>query len=278
VAYQAFLYRDYFWEKPIRAYLETHAAISPAIDSRKRIECLIRLSQQFPIFHPKSDFHDANCDMVIAFTDETKKTGAFLDRYLQKEYQLERTLFSTLEIFVVIPNRLAAFLQHHADEGAPCRLRDATSEDMPVLSRLFNQPPPGGELKMMMTKEELEYHLFGGKGHRTTVLEEGGSMKGFIHAYPMKAIRNMKPTSYLAIEFLYYDSYRPGVFALLLNAAVQHGRDLGIRTISLENTTYLENRDFKDAGLVPALRKMLLSVAEREKLLPPGGRYRGDVK
>jgi hypothetical protein len=278
VAYQAFLYREYAWERTMKAYLETHAAISPSIDPRKRLECVLRLSQQFPIFHERSKFHDANCDMVIAFTDETKKTGSFLDRYLKKEYQLERTVFSILEFFLVIPNRLAAFLQQHAENLVLYCVRDATSRDIPTLTRLFNEPASGGELKLVMGKEELEYHLFGAKGHRTTVLEKGGSIKGFINYYPMRAIRNMKTSSYLVIEFLYYEYYCPEFLALLLNAAVQHARSLGIRTISLENPTYLEKRDFKDVGLIPALRKMLLSVAERDKILPPAGIYRGDIK
>jgi hypothetical protein len=253
-------------------------AISPSFDSEKRMQCINRFWKQIPIFHERSEFHDENCDMVIGFIDQSKKTAPKIDKYLKNNFQIGLTPFSVLEIFLVIPNRLRGFLNQHADALSRYRVRYANSKDIPTLITLFNQPSSDRELKMAMSPEELEHHLFGGNYHYTAVLEEDGRIKGFINYYPMKGVKYLKQYSSVNIEFIHYEYYCPKLVALLIDRAIQYAEEIGTRIVAIENTSYLHKEDFKDFGLASGLRKMVLVACEKEKLLPIGGIFRGDVK
>jgi hypothetical protein len=131
---------------------------------------------------------------------------------------------------------------------------------------------------MVMREDELEYHLFGGNAHHTAVLEEDGRMKGFIQYYPMKGVKYLKEYSSVIIEFIHYEYYCPEILAFLMNRAVQFADEIGTRIIAIENTSYLHKENFKDLGLASGLRKMVFYGIEKERLLPIGVIFRGDVK
>jgi hypothetical protein len=282
IAYQSFIYRRISChDREIKAFLNTHLAVSPHIDLRLRMDCMLQLAEQTLLFHPDSECHDPACEATYAFVEEGKPLKSLGDKLSAKYFHVERKTCSKFNQFVVMPARLRTYLQENPLLERSFTLRSATEKDVPQLTQLFNQIPEEPLLVMTLTEDELCYYCFGHSAHKTALVEYKGTIAAFITYYPLETVKNGEVSLYVLIDFLIADrmhEHSRDCLATLLLEAVNHAEDIGAKAVVLENATYLDYDTYRPLGLMPSFRKMNLMLVGKDDSIEYSGNFRCDVK
>jgi hypothetical protein len=279
VAYQGFLHRTIsYCGRPLNAYLNTHAAISPLLPYDLRMNCGFQLIKQHILFDHESQFYADDCDLVYAFYDAEKSTAAILDRQLKKNFGIQRKTVASFNQFVVMPNKLEKYLEEMSAKQGDFEVRLSTEEDVPQLTALFNQIPEGPHFTRQVTENELRHHLFGHADHQTHVIEQDGALKALINFYPLETVKENSTSTHILIEYLIADSLKTEYTACLLREAVRFGKRIGAKSAVFENANYLDYSLNRPMGLMPTLRKMTMSVMSKNGIFDYSGPFRCDVK
>jgi len=275
VAYQSLLFRTIsYCGKKFNVYLDTHFVISQQLNLNSRLYCLA----EHPIFNESSKNYGATCDIVYQFHEERKNLRDVGGRFLKDYFQIENTICSIFNQFVINPNRLGEYFREKNVKEKMIHVRAAHEEDSVEITEVFNRVHKGPHFIRLMTEEELKYHFFGHHLHRTFVIESRGAICAFINLYPLEMIKNDATFTYVIIEFLISGEDNENYIALLLNQAVKFAEEIGARGIVIENATYLNHYAYRQLGLMPTFRKMTMSVISKKNEIDYFGSFRCDVK
>lgn len=157
-------------------------------------------------------------------------------------------------------------------------MRHASESDTGELTKLFNEIPEDLHFARIMTEEELSPHFFGGRHHRTSIVEAEGKIRAFINYYPMRIIRGGQLSSCIIVEFLFSKDGNLGFMAILLNEALKLAEEMGAKGVVLENATHLEADHCQGIGLMPTFRRMTMSVISKSHQIDYLGGFRSDIK
>ena len=260
VAFKALLFRPTRYRgRCLRAHVTTHLAIHPGLSLQQRVDALIRITVPHSFLTDRDLCPDAPVDLIFAFYEEEKNIPRNTV-HLMEQYGLVRSFVPFQQ---AIANR--ATVQAAVDHARTDRrvVRQATMDDAPVIEDLFNRHTARQSLAITMTAERIEHHLFGLPNSRVVLLEEGGTPTGFVAFYLLDVARAGVRSQAVIVEFLIVEGSRWAA-ALLLDQALEFSSLSGARGVVMENPTYVGLEGFRDCGLVPSARRMLLStVSER---------------
>ena len=279
VAYQTFLFRRVAYKGvTMNGYLCTHGAISSQLSTKLKFNCVLQMSKQHPLFMESSDFYQPECDLVYAFYEEGKQVKEVIDKVIKKNFHIERQTYSIFNHYIVLPNRLKEYLLEDSAKKAYFEVRPGLEAELSEITELFNRVPNELYFTMQMTGDELRHHCLGHSDHHMYVVVYNGAVEGFTNFYPLEIIKQGSIYKYIVVEFLITRGPNEICVASLLGKALDFGKKVGAKAIVLENATYLDYGVCCKVGLVPSLRKMIMTVASRDPLMECLGRFRADVK
>jgi hypothetical protein len=275
VAYQSLLFRRVSCSgRLLNAFLGTHVAISPHLDFRSRIACCL----QQPPYSKDSEFFDPACDIIIEMFEERKKLRDVGTPYVKKYFGIDRKICSLFNHFIVDPAKLNSFVKNSTWSTDTFRVRTALEADSAQLTELFNRVPQEPHFIVLMTEDELKYHLFSHPAHRTFVIEGEGTIKAFLNCYPLDFMKGAKISTYILIEFLIAEPANRTHVAMLLKEVLCYAEEIRARYVVMENATYLDYDAYAPLGLVPTFRRMTMSVLAKNNDFDYVGNFRCDVK
>ncbi len=282
VAFQSFLPRKMICNGNVmNSYLNTHLAVSPRLDLRHRMDCVMQLAEHTHLFHPDADFYEPDCSATFAYIEEGKPLKSIGDKLSAKYFQVKRKTYSTFNQCVVMPARLKKYLQDNSPLPGSARIRIAEEADAGQLTQLFNKIPDAPHFMLTMAEDQLKHYCFGHPTHRTFVVERDGEINAFINFYPLETIKESKTQFFIVVDFLIVNPFKecsmPHIAALLYEA-VKRAEEMNAKGVVFENATYLNFEDYAPLGLVPSFRKMNLVVLAKNGSVDYSGNFRCDVK
>ncbi len=280
VAYQTFLFRRVAYKgATMNGYLCTHAAVSSQLPANLRFNCAVQMSKQHALFMEGSDFYQPGGDLVYAFYDEGKKqVKDVIDKIMKKNFRIERQVYSISSQYIISPHRLKEYLREDFLKKAHFEVRPVLDEELSEATQLFNYVADGLHFTMQMAGDELKHHCLGHSDHHMYVAVYDGAIEAFINFYPLEIIKQGNIHKYIVVEFVVTRGSDAVCVASLLGKALDFGEKVGAKAIVLENGTYLDYSLCCKVGLVPSFRKMIMTVASRERLMECLARFRIDVK
>jgi len=277
VAYYSLLYRRIHYSGYLfDGYIGTHMTILPHLSSQERFNCLLQM-----LYNIEKSYLSANCDFIYEFSEEKKLFRDVLRNFVERytKVHVEDAYRFSFSQFFVQGEELLKYCGENVEAIDELQVRDALEKDYGAITNLFNNASSAkGEFTRQMTESELRHHFCGHAAHRTAVIEIHGVIQGFNNYYPLEIIKDGKARKYIIIEYLILDHINSNYMTALLKETVNYAIQIGAKGVVIENATYLDLNTYRELGVKPTFRKMVMEIYSKNNVISNLDGFRCDVK